>query len=45
MTETAQDFTYLDILPSIGIFNLTALWKGIAGANFDAQLWVKNLTD
>ena len=43
--DSAQDFTAFDTLPSFGIFNLTAQWKGIAGTKFDADLWVKNLGD
>ena len=44
-SSAAADFRQYDILPAYDIFNFTTSWKGIMGSNFDADIWVKNLTD
>jgi len=44
-SSAAVDFRQYDILPAYDIFNFTTSWKGIMGSNFDADFWVKNLTD
>ena len=40
-----QDFTEYDLLPGYDLWNFSTQWKNIMGSNFDANFWVKNLTD
>jgi iron complex outermembrane receptor protein len=44
-SSPAGDFRQYDTLPAYDLWNFTTTWKGIVGSNFDASLWVKNLTD
>ena len=44
-TSAAVDFRAYDGLPAYDLFNFTTSWKGIMGSNFDADFWIKNLTD
>jgi iron complex outermembrane receptor protein len=39
------DFSVYDKIPAYDLWNFTTQWKGIMGSNFDANFWVKNLTD
>lgn len=39
------DFSRHDMLPAYDIWNFSTQWKNIMGSNFDANFWVKNLTD
>jgi outer membrane receptor protein involved in Fe transport len=43
--DPAQDFREYGKLPAYSLLNFSTTWKGIMGSNFDANLWVKNLTD
>ena len=44
-TSAAVDFRQYDKLPAFDLWNFTTSWKGIMGSNFDANLWIKNITD
>ena len=44
-SSAAVDFRELDKVPAYDLWNFTTSWKGIMGSNFDADFWVKNLTD
>ena len=44
-SSPAVDFRQFDKLPSYDLWNFTTEWKGIMGSSFDANIWVKNLTD
>lgn len=44
-SSPAVDFRSLDILPAYDLWNFTTSWKGMMGTAFDADLWIKNLTD
>jgi iron complex outermembrane receptor protein len=43
--DPTQDFSAYDVLPAFDLWNFTTSWKGIMGSNFDANFWIKNLTD
>jgi len=44
-SNPAVDFRSLSLLPAYDLWNFTTSWKGIMGTAFDADLWIKNLTD
>lgn len=44
-TSAAVDFRQYDVLKAYDLWNFTTSWNGIMGSNFDANFWVKNLTD
>jgi outer membrane receptor protein involved in Fe transport len=43
--DPARDFRQYDELESFTLLNFTTGWKKMFGSNFDASVWVKNLTD
>jgi len=43
--DPTQDFSAYDVLPAFDLWNFTTAWKNVMGSNFDANFWVKNLTD